>query len=68
MIFKFRDNRPQEEHFYNTKKECDTHFDYVLRNRTEEIKTVYIGPLYGSLEKINLRTTEESMREHGLIK
>jgi hypothetical protein len=54
MIFKFRDGRPDETHFYNTKKECETHFTYVCRYRRDEIRIIYIGRVNYPLEKIKL--------------
>lgn len=59
MVFKFRDGRPNETHNYNTKKECDKEFDYVLRHRRDEIAIVWIGPTYKGLEKVKLASTEE---------
>lgn len=59
MVFKYRDGRPNETHYYNTKKECDDHFNYVTRYRIDEISTVWIGPTYKGLEKIKLETVEE---------
>jgi hypothetical protein len=66
MNFKFRDGRPDETHFYNTKKECNTHFDYVLRYRREEIKTVYIGRIDDVLERINIKTKDEILKKYHL--
>lgn len=59
MVFKYRSNNQLETHNYRTKKECNAEFDNVLRNRRDEIKCVWIGPEYGPLERIDLKTREE---------
>ena len=44
MILKYNTG-DQETRYYNTKRECDEHFTYILRNRRDEVWCIWIRPV-----------------------
>jgi hypothetical protein len=60
MIFKYLDGRPNERREYNTKKECDDHYRYILRHRQNEIKCLWIGRDGYGASRVDLHTKKEN--------